>query len=134
MVQAKIDSQPREKALPAAAEEKVSISQLGIHQGSISEAASKAIDLSTFKVKEGISATLSLMEEAKIAVDKLEPGSAVSMMHRCLRRATRVLKSNWDHTQVASLANAGVSFASMAMVYVGVGQSKVDSVPLGHKP
>ena len=43
IVQAKIDSQPREKALQAAAEE-VSYGQLGIRQGSISEVNSEAID------------------------------------------------------------------------------------------
>ena len=44
VVQGKIDSQPWEKALQAAAEEEVSFGQLGIHQGSISEAASGVID------------------------------------------------------------------------------------------
>ena len=68
VVQAKIDSQPWEKALQAAAEEKVSYCQLWIRQGLISEANSEAIDLSTFKAKEG-------------------------MLHRGLRRATRFLSS-----------------------------------------
>ena len=119
VVQAKFNSQPREKAFQVATEKKVSSGQLGIHQRSISEAASEAIDLSTFKVKEGISAALSLLEEAKVTVDKLEPGPVVKTIHKHLHRATRVFNSTWDHTQVASLANAGVSFASMAMVDVG---------------
>ena len=51
VVQAKIHFQPREKALKAAAEEKVSFGQLCIRQGSISESASEAIYLSTFIVQ-----------------------------------------------------------------------------------
>ena len=70
IVQAKIDSQPREKALQAAAEEKVFYGQLGIRQWSILEANSEAIDPSTLKAKEDISAALSIVEEAKAAVDK----------------------------------------------------------------
>ena len=50
----------------AYAEEKVTFGQLGICQGSISEAASGAIDLSTFKAKEDITTALSLLEEAKV--------------------------------------------------------------------
>ena len=82
IVQAKIDSQPRENALQAAAEETVSFTQLGIRQGSISEAAFEAIDLSTFEAKEGISGALSLVEEAKVGMDKLEPGPAARTIHR----------------------------------------------------
>ena len=52
MVQGKIDAQPQEKALQASAEEKVAFSQLGIRQGSVAEAVSEAIDLSTFKAKD----------------------------------------------------------------------------------
>ena len=54
-----------------------------------------------------------------MAVDQLETCPAVSTINRHHRRASRVLNSPWDHTQVASLANAGVSFASMATVNVG---------------
>ena len=71
IVQAKIDSQPREKVLQATAEEKVCYGQLGIRQGLISKANSKVIDLSTFKAKD-IFAAFSLMEESKTAMDKLE--------------------------------------------------------------
>ena len=134
VVQGKIDSQPREKALQAAAKEKVTFGQLCIRQGSISEATSEAIDLSAFKAKEDITTALSLLEEAKGAVDQLEPSSEARLISRHLRRASRTLNSSWDHTQVASLTNTGVSFAGMATVDVGLGQSIVDSVPLGHKP
>ena len=119
IVQAKIDSHPREKVLQAPAEEKVSYGQLGIRQGSILEANSKAIDLPTFKVNENISAALSLVEEAKVAVDKLELGQAAKMLLRHLRRVTRSLKSACTHTQLASFVNAGVRYASMATVDVG---------------
>ena len=83
------------------------------------EGNSEAIDLSTFKAKEDISTAFSLMEEAKTILDKLELGQAAKTLHRHLRRASRSLNSTWDHTQVASLANAGVSYASMVMVDVG---------------
>ena len=76
MVQGKIDAQSREKALQASAEE-VAFDQLGIHQGSIAEAASEAIDLSTFKAKEDITTALSLLEKAQAAVDHLESGTEV---------------------------------------------------------
>ena len=66
-----IDSKPREKALQAAAEEKVSLGELGIWQGLVSEANCKAIDLSTFKVKDILSA-LSLLEEATTVLDVME--------------------------------------------------------------
>ena len=69
VIQGKIDSQTWEKVLQASA--KVTFGQLGIRQGSISEAASEAVDLSNFNVKEGITAALSLLEEAKVAVDQL---------------------------------------------------------------
>ena len=110
--------QPREKALQAAAE-KVSYSHLGTWQGYISEANSEAVDLSTFKVTEDISTVLSLVEKATAVMNKLEPGRASGTLHMCLRRATRFLNSTWDHTQVASFANAGISYASMATVDVG---------------
>ena len=119
VVQGKIDSQPWEKILQASTEENVTFGQLGIRQGSISKAASEAIDLSTFKAKEGITAALSLLEEAKGAVDQLELSLEVHLINRHHRRASRALNSSWDHTQVASLANIGVNFASMAMVDVG---------------
>ena len=104
VVQAKIDSLPGENALQAAAKEKVTLGQLGIRKGSISEANSEAIDLSTFKAKDDISA-LSLVEEVKAALDDMELGDVVKKLHRYLSRATRSLNSAWDHTQTASLAN-----------------------------
>ena len=118
VVQGKIDSQPREKALQVAAEEKVAFGQLGIRQRAISGAASEAIDLATFKAKEGITTALSLLEEAKGAVDQLRSSSEVCLISRRLRRASTALNS-WDHTQVASLATTGVYFAGMATVDVG---------------
>ena len=78
VVQGKIDAQPREKALQASAEE-VTFGQLGIHQGSVAEAASKAIDLSTFKAKEDLTTALSLLKEAQAAVDRLESGKEVAL-------------------------------------------------------
>ena len=102
IVQAKIDSQPREKAFQAAAEEKVTFGQLGIWQGS----------------REDISAALDLVEEVKAAVDKLELGQAAKKLHRYLHMATRSLNSAWDHTQIASFANAGIRYAGVAGVDV----------------
>ena len=119
MVQAKIDGQPWEKALQASAEDQVAFCQLGIRQGSVAEAASEAINLSTFKAKEDLTTALSLLEEAQAAVDHLESDKESRCITICLRRASRALRSSWDHTQVASLANAGVSFTSMATVDVG---------------
>ena len=58
------------------------------------------------------------MEEVQATVDRLESGTEVRSITRSLRRASIVLHS-WDHTQVVSLANTGVSFASMATVGVG---------------
>ena len=55
-----------------------------------------------------------------MALDKLELGQAAKTLHRCLHRANRSLNSTWDHTQVASFANACVSYSSMATVDVGV--------------
>ena len=74
VVEGKIDARPREKALKASAEEKVTFGQLGICQGSVAEATSEAIDLSTFKVKEDITTALLLLEKAQAAVDRLESG------------------------------------------------------------
>ena len=116
VVQAKINSNPREKALQAAAE--VTLGQFGIQQGSISEANSEAIDLSTFKMKD-ITADLSLVEDVKAAMDNMELGHAARKLDRHLRRATKSLNSAWDHTQTASFANAGVRYASIVMVDVG---------------
>ena len=111
----KLESMPsREKALQAAAEE-VSLRQLSIQQGSVSEANSEAIDVSTFKAKEDISA-LSLMEEAKMILDDLEPGHAVRKLHKHLHRASRSLS---NHAQAGSLMNDSVRYASVAMVDVG---------------
>ena len=64
------------------------------NQGLIAEAASKAIDLATFKAKEDIMTVLSLLEEAKAEVDQLEPCPEVRTITRCLRRASRVLNSS----------------------------------------
>ena len=65
VIQDKIDAVPREKTLQATAEEKVALGQLCIRQGSIAEANSEAIDLSTFKSKADIQSALILVEEAK---------------------------------------------------------------------
>ena len=93
VVQAKIDSHPIEKALHATVKEKVTLGQLGLWKGLISEANSEAIDLSTFKAKEDITSALSLMEEAKASLDDMELGHAAKKLHRRLHRAARSLNS-----------------------------------------
>ena len=47
---------------------------------------------------EGILASLSTMEEAKVAVDKLAPGPVVSTIHR---EDHQDPEFSWDHIQVA---------------------------------
>ena len=76
------------KVVQAAAEE-VSIRQLGIQQGSVLEANSKAIDVSTFKDKADISSAFSLLEEAKMILDDLESDQAVRKLRKQLHRASR---------------------------------------------
>ena len=46
----------------------------------IAEANSEVIDLSTFKVKANIRSALSLVEEAKAALDDMELGHTVKMI------------------------------------------------------
>ena len=92
VVQARIDAQLREKALQGTAEEKVSLAQLGIWQGSVSESNSKAIDVSTFNMKEDITSALSFVEEARMILDDfnpVEPDHAVRKLHKRLCRAAR---------------------------------------------
>ena len=60
------------------------------------------------------------MEEAKTTLDDLELGHSTKKLRRHLRTASKSLKSAWGHTQTASFANAGVKYASIAMVDVGV--------------
>ena len=54
------------------------------------------------------------------AMDKLELGQVAKTLLRRLCRATKSLNLALDHTQLASFANAGVRYASMATVDVGV--------------
>ena len=119
VVQSKIDAGSSEKALQATADDKVALGQLSIRQSLIAETNSEAIDLSTFKAKADIRSALTLVEEAKAALDDLELGHAAKRLYRCLHRTTKALKSAWDHTQTASLDNAGTWYASIATVDVG---------------
>ena len=117
VIHAKFDAVPQERALQATAEENMALDQLGTSQGSIAEANSEAIDLSTFKAKANIRSALTLVDEAKVALDEL--GHAAKSMRRHLRRTTKALKSARDHTQTAFLANAGVKYSSIATVDIG---------------
>ena len=119
VVQARIDAKLREKALQATAKE-VSLGQLGIRQGLVSEANSEAID-GLLQCKGGITSALSFVEEVRKIQDKfnhVEPEHEVWKLCKCLRRASRSLSS-------VSLANAGIKYASMATV---------DCTPSRHKP
>ena len=118
VIQGKVDAVAREKVLQATADE-VTLRQLGIHQGSTVEANSEAIDLSTFNMKADIKSALSPMEEAKATLQDQELGPILRNLHRCLHRASKTLKSAWEHTQITSLANAGVKYVSIATVDVG---------------
>ena len=91
VMQARVDAQPREKALQASAEEKVSLWQLGIRQGAVSEANSEAIDVAAFKAKEDITLALSFMEDARTILDEFnpaEPYHEVRKLHKRLCRAS----------------------------------------------
>ena len=112
IIQSKIDTVPREKALQAL--QKKARHQAGCDHGGQPQ----AIDLSIFNAKAVIKSALSLVEEAKVALDDMELRYAAKRLHRCLRRAKKSLTSAWDHTQTASLANAGIRYASIAMVDV----------------
>ena len=125
---------PREKTLQATSEQKVAHDQLAIRKGAITEANSQGIHLSTLNAKANIKLAFSQIEEAKIALDELELGHAVKRLHRCLCRAERSLKTTWGHTQSASLANAGIKYASIAMAYMGPEWSTVVSHPMGANP
>ena len=65
------------------------------------------------------STRLSRVEEAKVTLNDLE---------------AKTLKSAWDHTQIASHANAGVQQHCHRQWMWEPGQSIVGSTPLGHKP
>ena len=109
---------PWEKALYATAE-KVAFDYLDIWQGTIAEDNAEAADLSTFKAKADIRSALSLVDDVKVLPDDLKLGNTAKKMHRHFCRTTKALKSAWDHSQTASLANAGVKYASIATVDVG---------------
>ena len=69
-------------------------------------------------------------------MDKLELGHAAKTLHRHFRRATRSLNSAWNHTQIASFANAGIKYTSMATVDVRARavHSGLWCKPLGWEP
>ena len=117
IIQGKIDAITKEKELQATADE-VSLSQLGVRQSTLEEANSEAIDLSTFNVKTDIKSALSVMEEAKAALKDLGLGCPTRNICKHLCKTSNNLKSAWEHTQVTSLANSGIKYASIAMVDV----------------
>ena len=83
---------PQGKA-PQATAKKVALSQLSIWQGSIAEANSKAIDLSTFKAKAEIRSAFTRVDEANAALDDLELGYAVKMrryLYRTIKQIPQV--------------------------------------------
>ena len=90
----------RENALQATADEVVSLSQLGVRQGMIAEANSEAIDLSTFNMKADIKSALSPVEEAKAGLKDPELGHSIKKIRKCHHKASKTLKSAWEHTQV----------------------------------
>ena len=111
----------------------MALGQLSIRQGLITETNSEAIDLLTFRVKSDIRSALTLVEEAKMALEDLELGHAARRLCRCLCRTIPAIKSVWDLTQTASPANAGVKYASISTVVVGV-RAVHSGLCTGHKP
>ena len=99
VIQGKIDAIAWEKAPQVTTDEKVTLGQLSICEGSIAGTNSDAINLLTFSVKADIMSDLFLVEEAKAALNDLELGHTTK--------------------KIPSLANAGVKYASIAMVDVG---------------
>ena len=61
-----------------------------------------------------IKSAVSIMEEAKVALDDLDLGHVRKRLHRRLHRAKKCLNSAWDQTQSASLANVGIALAMPA--------------------
>ena len=86
-----IDRVPREKALQATAEEKVSHGQQAMHNGAIAEANSQAVDLAAFNAKEAIKGALALMEESYHIAEDLDRTPARRIPRR-LRRVKRSLQ------------------------------------------
>ena len=84
----------------------------------IADANSQAVDLAAFSTKAAIQDALALMEESYCIADELDGRSAKSIRKR-LRVARRSLHRAWKHSQLASLANAGIQYASIAMADVG---------------
>ena len=94
---------------------KVTLGQLGIHQGSIAESNLEAIDLSTFNAKANIKSAVSLVEEVTAALNDLEPGHAMKKLCRHLRRLVS-------------------SMPALPWWMWGPGQSILASAHLGHTP
>ena len=115
----KIDAVAKEKALQATGDEKVPLGQLSVRHGMNAEANSEAIDLSTFNAKADIKSALSLVEEPKATLKDPGLDRPARKIRKCLHMASKTLKSSWEHTQVASLSNAGIKYASIATVDVG---------------
>ena len=91
-----------------------SLGQLGIRQGAVSE----VIDVAAFRAKEEITSALSFVEDARATLDEFcstEPTHGVRKVQKRLHRASRA----WAWSQAASLANAGVRYASIATADVG---------------
>ena len=79
------------KALQASAKENVSLGQLGIRQGTVSEANSEVIDVAAFRAKEEITSALSFVEDARATLDEFgptEPAHGVRKLQKRLRRAS----------------------------------------------
>ena len=87
IIQGKIGKLTQEKALQATAEEKVFYGQLAIRNGTITTAKSQSVDFATFIAKADIKSALSLVEEAKAALEELHLGHAAMGMCKHLRRA-----------------------------------------------
>ena len=79
LIQTKIDSLTKEKALHAAVEDKVYQGQAAIKNGAIAEANTAVVDLVAFNAKARITDALDLLSEAKAVVDLDCRGSSYRM-------------------------------------------------------
>ena len=94
--------------------EEVSHGHIAIRNGAIAKANSQAVDLVTFNAKSDIKAALSLVEEANTALEMLQGCTAKSLCKQ-LHRPRRSCNSTWEHSQTASLANAGIKYATITI-------------------